>query len=50
MSSVQQCVPCNQAMQLTSSRLDAYDWSVCRRERMLRGMQRGLATADLVPR
>ena len=36
----------NQAMQLTASKLDVYVWSVCRRERMLRGMHRGLAAAD----
>ena len=27
-----------------------YGWSVCRRERMLRGMHSGLAAADLVSR
>ena len=27
-----------------------YAWSVCRRERMLRGMQSGLAAADLLAR
>ncbi len=40
----------NQAMQLTASKPDVYAWSVCRRERMLRGMHRGLAAADLVSR
>ena len=40
----------NQAMQLTASKPDVYGWSVCRRERMLRGMRRGLAAADLVAR
>lgn len=38
----------NQAMQLTASKPVVYAWSVCRRERMLRGMRRGLAAADLV--
>ena len=40
----------NQAMQLTASKPDLYAWSVCRRERMLRFMHRGLAAADLVSR
>jgi hypothetical protein len=34
-------------MQLTASKPAVYAWSVCRRERMLRGMHRGLAAADL---
>ena len=40
----------NQAMQLTASKPVVYVWSVCRRMRMLRGMHRGLAAADLVAR
>ena len=40
----------NQAMQLTASKPAVYAWSVCRRERMLRFMHRGLAAADLVSR
>ena len=40
----------NQAMQLTASKSAVYAWSVCRRERLLRGMHRGLAAADLVTR
>ena len=40
----------NQAMQLTASKPDVHAWSVCRRERMLRFMHRGLAAADLVSR
>jgi hypothetical protein len=40
----------NQAMQLTASKRDVHAWSVCRRERMLRGMHGGLAAADLVSR
>ena len=40
----------NQAMQLTASKPDVHAWSVCRRKRMLRGMHRGLAAADLVSR
>ena len=40
----------NQAMQLTASKAGVYAWSVCRRERILRGMRRGLAAADLVAR
>ena len=40
----------HQAMQLTASKLDVHAWSVCRRKRMLRGMHRGLAAADLVSR
>ena len=40
----------NQAMQLTASKLVVYASSVCRRARMLRGMHRGLAAADLVSR
>ena len=40
----------NQAMQLTASKPAVYASSVCRRERMLRGMHRGLAAADLVSR
>ena len=40
----------NQAMQLTASKPDVQAWSVCRRHRMLRGMHRGLAAADLVSR
>ena len=44
------CEPSNQAMQLTASKLAVRAWSVCRRERMLRGMDRGLAAADLVSR
>ena len=40
----------NQAMQLTASKPDVYAGSVCRRDRMLRGMHRGLAAADLVAR
>ena len=39
-----------QAMQLTASNPAVYAWSVCRRTRMLRGMYRGLAAADLVSR
>ena len=42
--------PSNQAMQLTASKPAIYGWSVCRRERMLRGMHRGLVAADLVAR
>ena len=37
-------------MQLTASKPDVYAWSVCRRERMLRGVRRGLAAADFVAR
>ena len=37
-------------MQLTASKPVVYAWSVCRRERMLRGMRSGLAAADLVSR
>ena len=40
----------NQAMQLTASKPAVYPSRVCRRERMLRGMHRGLAAADLVSR
>ena len=40
----------NQAMQLTASKPAIYVRRVCRRERMLRGMHRGLAAADLVSR
>ena len=40
----------NQAMQLTASKPAVYAWSVCHRERMLRGMHSGLAAADLVSR
>ena len=40
----------NQAMQLTASKPPIYAGDVCRRERMLRGMHRGLAAADLVSR
>ena len=40
----------NQAMQLTASKPAVYASGVCRRERMLRGMHRGLAAADLVSR
>jgi hypothetical protein len=40
----------NQAMQLTASKPDVHAWSVCRRNRMLRRMHRGLAAADLVSR
>ena len=40
----------NQAMQLTASKPAIYAWSVCRRERMLWCMHRGLAAADLVSR
>ena len=42
--------PSNQAMQLTASKPDVHAWSDCRRERILRGMHRGLAAADLVTR
>ena len=42
--------PSNQAMQLTASKPVVRAWSVCRRERMLRRMHRGLAAADLVSR
>ncbi len=37
-------------MQLTASKPAIYAGGVCRRERMLRGMHRGLAAADLVSR
>ena len=37
----------NQAMRPTASKPAICDWSVSRRERMLRGMHRGLAAADL---
>jgi len=37
----------NQSMQLTASKLAVYTRSVCRRDPMLRGMQRGLAATDL---
>ena len=40
----------NQAMQLTASKPVVYASAACRRERMLRGMHRGLAAADLVSR
>ena len=40
----------NQAMQLTASKPGVYAFRVCRRERMLRGMHRGLTVADLVSR
>ena len=40
----------NQAMQLTASKPDVHAWSVCRSERMLPFMHRGLAAADLVTR
>ena len=40
----------NQAMQLTASKPAVYAWSVCRRQRSLRGMHRGLSAADLVSR
>jgi ankyrin repeat protein len=40
----------NQAMQPTASKPDVYAWSVCHRARILRGMQIGLAAADLVSR
>ena len=42
--------PSNQAMQLTASKPAVYAWSVCRRERIVRGMRRGLAAADLLSR
>ena len=38
----------NQAMQLTATKPAVYAVRVCRRERMLRGMRRGLAAADCV--
>jgi hypothetical protein len=37
-------------MQLTASKAAIYAGGVCHRERMLRGMHRGLAAADLVSR
>ena len=37
-------------MQLTASKSDVYAGGDGRRERMLHGMQRGLAAADLVSR
>ena len=40
----------NQAMQLTASKPVVSTGSVCRRERMLRGIHRGLAAANLVSR
>jgi hypothetical protein len=40
----------NQAIQLTASKSAIYAFRGCRRERMLRGMHRGLAAADLVSR
>ena len=40
----------NQAMQLTASKPAVYAWSICRRERMLRGMRIGRAAAELLPR
>jgi hypothetical protein len=40
----------NQAMQLTASKPAIYAFTACRRARMLRGMPRGLAAADLVSR
>ena len=40
----------NQAMQLTASKPAVYASGVCRRERMLRFMRRGLAAADLSAR
>ena len=40
----------NHAMQLTASKPAVYTSSVCRRERILRGMHSGLAAADLVSR
>ncbi len=40
----------NQAMQLTASKPAIYAFTVCRRERRLRGMHSGLAAADLVSR
>ena len=40
----------NQAMQLTASKRDVYASGVCRPERMLRFMHRGLAAADLLAR
>jgi hypothetical protein len=42
--------PSNQAMQLTASKADVYASRLGRRERMLHGMHRGLAAADLVTR
>ena len=42
--------PPNQAMQLTASKPDVRAWRVCRRERILRAVHRGLAAADLVSR
>ena len=42
--------PPNQAMQLTASKPAVYASRICRRERMLDGMHRGLAAADLVSR
>jgi hypothetical protein len=40
----------NQAMQLTASKPAVYAFRVCRRERILPAMRRGLAAADLVSR
>ena len=40
----------NQPTQLTASKPAIYAWSVCRTERMLRAMHRGLAAADLLAR
>ena len=37
-------------MQLTASKPAVYAWSVCPRERIVRGMHGGLAAADLVSR
>ena len=37
-------------MQLTASKPAIYVWSVCHRDRIVRGMHRGLAAADLVAR
>ena len=48
--SISRAIRPNQAMQLTASKPDVRAWGVCRRERMLRGMHRGLAAADLVSR
>ena len=50
MLSSKQRLASNQAMQLTASKPAVYALGVCRRERMLRFMHRGLAAADLVAR
>ncbi len=42
--------PSNQAMQLTASKPAIYAGGVCLRERILRGVHRGLAAADLESR